>query len=58
MKVKYVTQLLSHSIAVALYTQIGIEFLPQDAMGSAEFINLFNGLFDCLTAPHFRQRLL
>ena len=53
MKVKYATQVLSHTVAAALYTHISSETLPQDAEGTAEFIDLFDNLFDCLNSSTF-----
>ena len=53
MKVKHATQVLSHSVAAALCTHISFEALPQDAEGTAEFISIFNDLFDCLNSSTF-----
>ena len=53
MKVKYATQVLSHSVAAALCTHISFEALPQDTEETTEFIIIFNDLFDCLNSSTF-----
>ena len=53
MKVKCATQVLRHSVAAALCTHLSFEALPQDTEETAEFISIFNDLFDCLNSSTF-----
>ena len=46
MKVKYATQVLSHTVAASLCTYISLGVLPQTAMGTAHLILKFDSLFD------------
>ena len=50
MKVKYATQILSHTVAASLCTYVSLGVLPQSAMGTAEFISKFDSLFDSVNS--------
>lgn len=46
MKVKYATQILSHTVAASLCTYVSVGALSPLAMGTAEFLSKFDSLFD------------
>jgi len=48
MKVKYATQILSHTVAASLCMYVSVGGLPPSAAGTAEFIFKFDSIFDCL----------
>lgn len=50
MKVKYATQVLSHTVAASLCMYISVGALPSTAMGTAEFISKFDSVFDCVNS--------
>ena len=50
MKVKYATQVLSHTVAASLCTYISLGVLPPSAMGTAELILKFDNLFDSVNS--------
>ena len=50
MKVKYATQVLSHTVAASLCTYISLGVLPPSAMGTAQFILKFDTLFDSVNS--------
>ena len=50
MKVKYATQVLSHTVAASLCTYISLGVLPPSAMGTAELILKFDTLFDSVNS--------
>ena len=46
MKVKYATQVLSHTVAASICTYVSVGCLPSSAMGTAECLLKFDSLFD------------
>ena len=48
MKVKYATQILSHTVAASLFMYNSVGGLSPSAAGTAEFIFKFDSIFDCL----------
>ena len=48
MKVKYATQILSHTVAASLCTCVSIGGLATSAMGTAQLLFKFDSLFDCV----------
>ena len=48
MKVKYASQILSHTVAASLCTYVSIGGLASSAMGTAQLLFKFNSLFDCV----------
>ena len=50
MKVKLATQVLSHTVAAAICTYVSVGALPSCAMGTAEFIEKFDSIFDCVNS--------
>ena len=50
MKVKYASQILSHTVAASLCTYVSIGGLPSAAMGTAEFVSKFDSVFDCVNS--------
>ena len=46
MKVKYATQILSHTVAASICMYVSVGGLPSSAMGTAECILKFDSLFD------------
>ena len=50
MKVKYATQVISHTVAASLCTYVSVGVLSSSAMGTAEFLSKFNSIFDCLNS--------
>lgn len=55
MKVKYASQVFSHSVAVALYTYVDFNVLPADAKITAQFIQKMNDIFDLLNSCHLNN---
>ena len=54
MKVKFATQVLSHTVSAAVLKAVGSDLLPQSAVGTAELILQFEFLIT-LTAPTIDQ---
>ena len=50
MKVKYATQVLSHSVSATILLHVSLGALPSTATGSAEFIAVMDKLFDSLNS--------
>ena len=50
MKVKLATQVLSHTVAASLCMHVSVGALPSSAMGTAEFIQKFDSVFDCVNS--------
>ena len=50
MKVKYATQVFSHTVAAAICTYVSTEKLPPSASGTAELLSMFDSLFDCVNS--------
>ena len=50
MKVRYATQILSHTVAASLCTYVSVGGLSPTAMGTAEFLSKFDSLFDCVNS--------
>jgi hypothetical protein len=50
MKVKYATQILSHSVSATMLTYVSLNALPAAAAGTAELISNFDKIFDCLNS--------
>ena len=48
MKVKYATQIPSHTVAASLCMYVSVGGLSPSAAGTAEFIFKFDSIFDCL----------
>ena len=59
MKVKYATQVLSHTVAASLCTYISLGVLPPSAMGTAQFILKCDTLFDSVNSSklHLPKKL-
>jgi hypothetical protein len=56
MKVKYATQVLSHTVSAAMLTAVSSNLLPQSAAGTAELISHFDQIFNCLNSSSFKSR--
>ena len=50
MKVKLATQVLSHTVAATICMYVSVGALPSSAMGTAEFIEKFDSIFDCVNS--------
>ena len=50
MKVKLATQVLSHTVAATICMYVSVGALPPSAMGTAEFIEKFDSIFDCVNS--------
>ena len=50
MRVKYATQVFSHTVAAAICTYVSVGCLPPSAMGTAELLFRFDSIFDCLNS--------
>jgi hypothetical protein len=50
MKVKLATQVLSHTVAATICMYVSVGALPPSAMGTAEFIERFDSIFDCVNS--------
>ncbi|XP_042149667.1 uncharacterized protein LOC121837877 [Ixodes scapularis] len=55
MRVKYATQVMSESVAVALLTLLAIGELPAAAKPTADFLERMDKLFDCLNSSVVKQ---
>ena len=47
MRVCLATQVISHTVAAGILTYVTLGKLPDEAMATAEFVEKFDGLFDC-----------
>lgn len=52
MKVKFATQVLSHSVASAISTYVSLKALPEDAMDTVYIIDKFDKLMDIFNADN------
>ena len=50
MKVKYATQVLSHTVAASICTYASMGGLPPTSLGTAELLSKFDSLFDCVNS--------
>ena len=48
MKVKYASQIMSHTLAASLCTYVSIGGLASSVMGTAQLLFEFDSLFDCV----------
>mgnify|MGYP002803931165 FL=1 len=55
MKVKYATQVLSHSVSAAMLLAVSGNLLPPSATGTAELVSHFDKTFDCLNSSTFKS---
>eukprot|EP00794_Sanderia_malayensis_P010406 gene10406-11494_t len=55
MKVKLATQVLSHTVAAAIYTYVSFQGLPGSAVGTAQLLETFNKIFDCCNSSSFTE---
>ena len=55
MKVKYATQVLSHTVAAAISMSVSVGALPTTASGTAEMISKFDQIFDSLNSSSFKD---
>lgn len=55
MKVKLATQVLSHTVSSAMYTGVSTGQLPPRAAATAEFIEMFDQIFDSLNSSSFES---
>jgi hypothetical protein len=46
MKVKYATQIFSHTVAAAICSYVSMVWLPQSALSTAELLFQFDSIFD------------
>jgi phosphomevalonate kinase len=57
MRVKYATQIFSHTMSSALYTAVQLKQITTDsATDTAKFIENMNNIFDALNSRHFLDR--
>ena len=54
MKVKYATHALSHTVAAAISMYVSLGALPLSAAGTAEFISMFDKIFDTLNSSSIK----
>ena len=50
MKVKYASQVLSHTVAASICTYVRLRGLPETAMHTANVLLMFDSLFDCFNS--------
>ena len=50
MKVKFPTQVMSHTVAAAICMYVSLGLLPPTAMGTSELIEKFDSVFDCVNS--------
>ena len=50
MKVKYATQVFSHTVAAAICTYVSMGGLPPSASGTAQLLSQFDSIFDCVNS--------
>lgn len=55
MRVNKAAQVLSHSVAAGIYTYSALGKLPGEAVHTAEFIELLDGLFDAFNSRFFKD---
>lgn len=58
MKVKYATQVLSHTVASTLLTYVSLGALPTVAAGTAELLSNFDNIFDSLNSSSLSSEKL
>ena len=54
MKVKYATQIFSHTVAAAICTYFSVGSLAPSALGTAELLSRFDSLFDCVNSSNLQ----
>ena len=54
MKVKLATQILSHTVASAIFMAVSGCLLPSSTVGTAELIDQLDKIFDCLNSSSFQ----
>ena len=55
MRVNKAAQVLSHSVAAGIYTYSALGKLPGEAVHTAEFVELIDGLFDSFNSRYFKD---
>ncbi len=55
MKVKYATQVLSHSVSATILLHVSLGALPSTATDTAEFISNMDKLLDCLNSSSLKD---
>ena len=55
MKVKYATQIFSHTVAAAICTYSSVGSLAPSALGTAELLSRFDSLFDCVNSSNLQS---
>lgn len=55
MKVKYATQILSHTVAASLCMYVSVGAISPSAIGTAEFLSKFDALFDCVNSSTIKS---
>ena len=55
MNVKLATQVLSHTVAATMCKYVCVGALPSSAMGTAEFIEKFDSIFDCVNSSSLQS---
>ena len=57
MKVKFASQVISHSVASALLTMKDLNIACfHDVYPTVEYLKLFNDLFDCMNSRHMMDK--
>jgi hypothetical protein len=56
MKVKLVTQVLSHTVSAAMLMAVSSNLLPPSAAGTAEFVAKFDEIFDFPNSSSFKSQ--
>ena len=56
MRVKLAAQVLSHSVAAAIYTYVSLGALPSQGIGTAELLARVDEIFDCCNSPSFYDK--
>ena len=49
-RVRYTVQVLSHSVAAAISTHVAYGGLPEEAQGTANFVETMNNFFDVMNS--------
>ena len=55
MKVKYATQIFSHTVAAGICTYSSVGSLAPSALGIAELLSRFDSLFDCVNSSNLQS---
>ena len=55
MKVKYATQIFSHTVAAAICTYSSVGSLAPSALETAELLSRFDSLFDCVNSSNLQS---